>query len=589
MSHACRAYSMLLLFLAAPVVAQDRRDQGRPDGGQEIEGEGPLSVDFRKYVTIYERERDGTLVSRFRGDGGISDIFPAGIGTHASEIPVDLHSSIVVQISDEIIPEGGGAADGGFAGELSVRARILRETPVELPVDNFTIVDKSELKSESPAFVPDHILRDQSPFDDFDRQILAVLDSLARVDANGDLPSPADLTRTGVTAETVQSSDTDRRTVVRLRARLTVYQAAYDQLLQDVNQLLGQLRALVKSDMLTGLSDQAFNRLSQRAFKIQSHLQQWSRTLESAKVDFTARAAECDLAAPPEPAADAGPLPQSKLADCSYKALTDADREIRRQQAGLAQLRLELPHADSPPSSARPGEPPKSRLAAVTEELGALRTWVVVGMRQEMVLDYKKSFKKRIALPAEVHLDDARDLVHGEILELTIRNRIPSLNESSGGFRRDTSAKRDLIQRFRFRAVDHRLSFSVSGQFVIVKRLASAGPDEIGANYVPTAGVGLSARYHLKQRWGDWALPSVGVLVLPLHFSQNDSLEIGVAAQVGVLNDLIHVGLGRNLFLRHNYTFWFLGLDFAQTSATLASLLGGGSRSDAGAKSGGAQ
>ena len=513
----------------------------------------PTEIDIQKYIQVQERPSHGKPIPIVaRQDGGTQELIPA----HA-EIPVDIRSDIVVTIAEDIVC-------APFAGEIGIRARILRTTPVELNVDNFTTIDQSRNATENPFLVPNYMLRTDPA--DIDKALVALQVALVATSTDSILTNDlftlsqgvSDFVAAATLGKTIPSDLEYQRKIsdiTEMRSRLVTYQTAYDLVSTRATELSTKVSSLFQiDDLLSAISDVSLSRVTPTIYQLKLSTQQRAKQIEVTKKDFQAAAAACDAI---------GADLKQKLTCLSSFAKT-ASTVLFQQQLAIKSLTSPLSEGIAIRS-----------LADIRSDFFLFVQDSIKRVRDVVISDYRESFRKRLHSPGTVHLGQITDLKHNEIIELIVHATVDSLLSTSDGFKRSTAQKQDRFVRFSLRAVDSGFTLAPGLQLALVKRIAATtASNEISANFLPTAGVSLNLRLRTRQRWSDWIIPSIGLLALPIHFSQDDSVELGIGPMIGVANDLLHVGVGRDLLIRRHYLYWFLALDFAQGFDVLTGIIG---------------
>ena len=160
---------------------------------------------------------------------------------------------------------------------------------------------------------------------------------------------------------------------------------------------------------------------------------------------------------------------------------------------------------------------------------------------------------------ARIHLSQA-DLEHGDRIEIIISSRLTEADRRRTQTQSDAAAgaeqeMTEFVVRRIFRVADIGWSSSINPQFVLV------APD-MRAQFIPVPGVAAEFRYRCRAEWTDWLLPSASIsvhaLTTPLpetaaadpegaegsEATPSASIGLGAAAGLGLLNGLVHAGVG---------------------------------------------
>lgn len=169
---------------------------------------------------------------------------------------------------------------------------------------------------------------------------------------------------------------------------------------------------------------------------------------------------------------------------------------------------------------------------------------------------------------------------HGDMVEVLVTSQLPPVNgaELLDGANVGSSTT-TFSARFRFRVIEP-VRVQIGAQAALVKRLsdvAVGNAREIPVNFDPSPGVALSLRFSPRfQTWGgqiawDLLFPSANLNVFLLRYSASNVLEVGVGGSLGILNAMVHVGLGANLMVAPR-DFFFVSFDFVRGFDTFSLL-----------------
>jgi hypothetical protein len=412
---------------------------------------------------------------------------------------IDRAGKLELQI---VIPQ-----DIDFSATISVRARILRNTPVELSVDNYTTVSKSELEKSELATAPGDIFHGKRRMHRIELvdKVRAISESYLRV-----LPLMAPLSE-----EALESALYDLK-------------AALDALTAQVDKEFASESALV---MLVP-SETAYSNAQDKVDRLLSRIEE-IRLLTRAGLQALEKVEKCPPAAPPAPD------------DCRLS-----------QRAFLADL-------------AKQFEAKKYASMALGTPLKDIYTALRFGVRDEALRRMK---------PAVVHLA-AADLKHDDVVELIVRASMErlALGES------EQEGEEALIFRFRIRIVERGCTYAIGPQFGMIKRLSDvrvATATDAPSNFRPAPGGAIQFPCRARPSWSDWLIPFPGITAFVLDFDPSQSFELGVGPSLGILNGMLHAGIGWNLFVTEHRPYAFLSLDFLQTVASFGPLFGGSTGDD---------
>lgn len=159
-----------------------------------------------------------------------------------------------------------------LVGSVSVRARILRATPVELPVDNYTIVNQNDLRAQRFAALPESLLRSEDFLSGFDAKLLTLeklsRDVLARdgelteyryrfIDPHTETVRGLPAFATGEAVPTARAIASARDLVLVARTQLDLQDKDLAALAKAIGDLLDSLRKTYSNAQLLGLAPEA--------------------------------------------------------------------------------------------------------------------------------------------------------------------------------------------------------------------------------------------------------------------------------------------------------------------------------------------
>lgn len=398
-----------------------------------------------------------------------------------------------------------------FSALISVRARILRSTPVELPVDNYTVVTRNELDKAELVAAPGDVFHGRKRLRrlELESQARAVsvtyqefadqLVNTFRAGPVGDwLPSP----------ELMDALDQFRTTISDFRENLS----------NDFASSQARLMLVPSND-----------------------------TYERTRNDLNALLNDVQL-----------------LYTASQKAASAAARAkgCASDKAGQ-QCRWESRNAlrDALQSGAFAVEWGVERLLGKLDRL--FRT-LRDGVRDEGLRRMK---------PAIVHLD-AADLEHNDTVELIVKASMERLALSDDDSTEEEFLTYRFRMRIVDLGFSYAIGPQF-GMIKRISDVREATAKDSPSNFRPAPGGAIQFRYRTYSRASDWLLPSVGAAAFVLDFDPSQAFELGVGPSVGLLNGMVHGGAGWNLFVTDHRMYWFLSLDFLQTIESFGPLFGG--------------
>jgi len=477
--------------------------------------------------------------------------------------PIDCLASIntVARRSDLMIKLDSDIEKLG-SGQLTVRARVMRATPVELSVENYTRVGD---QSVQPA-----------PKTRITQQDLDVLLNSRQVVGQTrdalDAAKQAEV-RLRITVVRAQRAVDDARQAWAAGADAAKRQAAarVQTALSDVitdqgtasarwRDIADQMRAEV---VTTGLVDRAGANARQTTSAADANtMQEFEDATRWAGLRATDNAAD-GTPALGRRLADVLATSQDQLAKCDVTKSADC----------LAVLEPLAPKAGI-------GSGTGGILADIWSNADPDRA-TDVGRRIVALLHVaaRTTAAERAApAPGRVRLADVADLQHDDVLEISVQFDPGTFQLGGKSFPIGSS---ETAQRFalRFRVVDLGVSWRVGTQVVLLKRthdVSNATQTAVPSNWKPTVAASLDFRYRGRARGWEWLVPSVGIAAALPDFDPVRDFELGLGLNIGWLNEQLHVGYGIDLHASANRTYVYLGLDFLRTVESFGALFKAG-------------
>ena len=553
-----------------------------------------------------------TSVSEYPQRDPIRQLFNSGTAVRPESVyQVDTRSDIVLGFDKRIKDVGGN---------ISVRARLLRDPPVELPVENYTTVSDKELKKESVLLLPSNgnLFRDGKYHKEIQSSLTAIPALSAELTANFErlVPLLGGFVLSTATISALAILDKDKAnkdaSYTNILSELSVALKASDDARKRLVAELQKLQVIFTDRFLDGefvadLGDKSLDTVGLTARtrvnalgKIVVLLSDSYAVTQSVVEDCSkqmgqAFKAQVEVELYQSAAADAPVTTTRVLKDEVVFAQPTPDNKWARivtpdQYAGYY-VKLDRDHMQ--PAPRQPGlfgcarssierfvaqlkrhvtviEEAENELIAVESAVAAMQTVVRT--------DINTTLEKRIR-DARVRLAGL-SIQNGDIISVNVTVTLRPVGFSSQGLG-GTPEPTTIEERFVFRAIQRGWSTSIRPQFALIKRysdVAVGTATESPSNFKPAPGVLLNFRFRRDPLYTEWLYPSFGLATFSVDFDPRKTFEIGFGPSIGILNDYLHFGMGWNLSADVHDTYYFLSLDFLKTSETFGTLFGGGGK-----------
>lgn len=423
-------------------------------------------------------------------------------------------------------------------GGVRVRARLLGDNPVELPVENYGRISKDQLQVGDPMTLDDNRSRIATWAKTI--PLAAARDAFVTLNTADGVLEHADSELAASYRDFQRLGDAAKEAALpRLQTRADTRGAPLDRVAQATratrdavdkvfDELHGMLAAAGLPDYDRGAAAAARRKLERGLLAAKE------RSSQDAVLARAVAACVSEFKPKAEPETETGPtLTAKKLEVCVKRHAADT-----RSTALLSQ---------------------EQSAAAVDEALDELEA--VLARAAEDALD--GGIK-----PARIYLA-AASTEHGDVLEVIVEEiKTASPDKSEGAPPTVAAASERVMEtlRFRLRLVDNGVSARIAPQFVLLRRfkdVAVASATAKPTNFEVTPGASLTFRWRSLDPITDWFIPSLGIhAALPDFDPSNTGFELGVGFAVGLLNELVHFGFGWNLHATRDHEYFFISLDF---------------------------
>lgn len=496
-----------------------------------------------------------------------------------SEYTIDRHSDLLLHIDPQIARLGG---------TLTIRARLLRDPPTEVAVENYTAVNDKQLKQEQHALLATdtQLFRDVNGADlqrQYAELIVAAGDFVPSLDRVERIFGDA---TTGPARQSFSDSDFDafRLAIDDLRFK----RQALSNDLATITTAVDE--GVLQSPLMERLGATVHDQVEEELGKVRGDLLRWQVVLGS-DIDtsgyFMCRKQlyQTDADVTVKVDKKAKKIPKGTILEF------DADGKIATPVEFAGVDYNDLGKALSSTSTIDVACAAPLVKTALDKMVVYRATLSEISTQQhfEQIESARKELRGEIRKLLSNDVRDARinvgalDASHDERLEVTIRVVTPGASTLTGDGKSsgDESGDLELVETITFRIADVGWSHSIAPQFALIKRLSdvrSPTESEVPSNFKPAAGAMLSFRYRTRSRASDWLIPSVGIAAFAVDFDPRQSFELGAGVGLGWLNEYVHAGLGVSLFADGKRGFGWISLDFAKTVDTFSTLFQGGGK-----------
>lgn len=618
--------SLVLKFMLLAMIcsASCRAPVPRAAGSGADPGVDTIPGQLRKSLKVVEYTSGALRKILYSGhDDDVKDLDPDDRKDRSSInsiYSVDAQSDIVISFNEKDLEDIGG--------NISVRARLQRNPPVELPVQNFTVVSEKELKKETVLILnPAKSLFGDDKYNvEFQSSLVNAESALAMLEHLLD----ASLSRNRAQSQMLsRSASTQGVEDAELSAQVARLVEQAEQLRKNGYEALRGLakkidELFLKADFFKDLPPDDLSRVQQIVRASMSKVDSLSLGLSADYVSISDSLKSC--LAPKRQAYTIG----TQGADLYSSVKVDEDSQAnkgQKREKGLEQgqvilaievgkwLQIVYP-SDFSGQYVEAKQVSKS-LALLSETIKQCRSFVEkkleerfaehregiarakaafayckgktcdslhgqIGEIQRIVRDRISQDLKRRISDARVHLRDAQ-LVHGDFVNIIVTVTVPRIQS----LKLDSGSPTELTtieERFTLRVIERGWSYSTRPQFALVKRLSDVTmgtSKDSPSNFKPAPGVLLNFRYKRNPYWTEWAIPSVGIAAFAVDFDPAKTFELGVGPSIGLLNDFVHLGAGINVSYDgalYRRSYYFISLDFLKTFDTFSVLFGGGGK-----------